>query len=59
MMLYEYMLEYAVAAIINRQSMSCMMHMILDECDIVYMVLMTVLICYVVLCVEYTYMVLI
>ena len=52
-------LEYTIAAIINRQGMSCTMHMILDECDIAYMVLMTVLIWYMVLCVEYTYMVMI
>ena len=51
MMLYEYMLEYTVKAIINRQSMKCMMHMILDVCDIAYMVNMTVLMCYVLLCV--------
>ena len=29
-------LEYTVTAIINRQSMSCTMHMILDEYDIAY-----------------------
>ena len=37
-------LEYTVAAIINRQSMNGMIHMILDECDITHMVNMTVLI---------------
>ena len=37
-------LDYTVAAIINRQSMNSMIHMILDECDITHIVNMTVLI---------------
>ena len=38
-------LDYTVAAIIiNKQSMNIMIHIILDECDITHMMIMTVLI---------------